>query len=53
MKILQKLDDKPLSDDLAGDFYTWVADLADDSIDNNDGLKELRRDIRVTSDVLA
>ncbi|PFX24468.1 hypothetical protein AWC38_SpisGene10933 [Stylophora pistillata] len=40
LKILQKLDDKPLSDDLAGDFYTWVADLADDSIDNNDGLKE-------------
>lgn len=38
--ILQGLDDKPLPDDLAGNLYSWIADLADDSIDNNDGLKE-------------
>lgn len=51
--ILQGLDDKPLPDDLAGNLYSWIADLADDSIDNNDGLKEVRGDIHVINNVLA
>lgn len=53
MIILQGLDDKPLPDDLAGNFYSWIADLADDSIDNNDGLKEVRGDIHVINNVMA
>lgn len=53
MIILQGLDDKPLPDDLGGNFYSWIADLADDSIDNNDGLKEVRGDIHVINNVLA
>lgn len=51
--ILQGLDDKPLPDDLAGNLYSWIADLADDSIDNNDGLKEVRGYIHVINNVLA
>ena len=42
MTILHGLEDKPLPDDLAGDFLKWIADLAEDSIENDDGLKEVR-----------
>ena len=39
LTILQGLDDKPLTDKLADDFIKWMADLAENSIENDDHMK--------------
>lgn len=41
LTILQGLNDKPVSDNLADDFIKWLADLAEDTIDNDDNMKEV------------
>ena len=41
LTILQGLDDKPLTDKLADDFFKWMADLAENSIENDDHMKEV------------
>lgn len=41
LTILQGLDDKPLTDKLADDFIKWMADLAENSIKNDDHMKEV------------
>ena len=46
VKILDGLGDNPLNDNQAGDFLTWVGDLAGDSFDDND---EAFKDVSVDS----
>ena len=41
LTILQRLDDKPLTDKLADDLITWMADLTENSIENDDHMKEV------------
>ena len=39
LTILRGLDDEPLTDELAGDFIKWMADIAENSIENDDHMK--------------
>lgn len=41
LTVLRGLDDKPLTDGLAADFIKWMADIAENSIENDDHMKEV------------
>ncbi|XP_078368614.1 uncharacterized protein LOC144652478 isoform X2 [Oculina patagonica] len=40
LTILEGLDDNPIPDNLADNFIKWLADLSEDTIDNDDNMKE-------------
>ncbi len=41
LTILEGLDDNPIPDNLADNFIKWLADLSEDTIDNDDNMKEV------------
>lgn len=41
LTVLRGLDDKPLTDGLAADFIKWMADISENSIENDDRMKEV------------